>query len=72
MCESGHLESGSRHLESESRQIQIHLYFLDSEAKSRLLESYSEFDMRMRIHPFFLESESGFAFLMSESESEYS
>ena len=38
MCESGHLESGSesRHLESESRRIWIHLYFLESESESSL------------------------------------
>ena len=44
MCESGHLESESRCLKSESRWIQIHFYFLECESKSQWLESRFESD----------------------------
>ncbi len=46
MCESGHLESESTCLESESTQIRIHLNFLESgsESESNSFESESGFE----------------------------
>ncbi len=55
MCESRHLGSEFGQLDSESRRIQLHLYFLNWKSSGLIPNP-----------PFFLESESGLRFLRSE------